>query len=52
MKVRIAPKRAVPLLLLGVPLAAGAVLWFASHDQVWIWFMLGTAAAVSVSGST
>ena len=52
MSVRTAPARTVPLLLLGVPLAAGAALWTASHDQVWIWFMLGTSAAVSVSGST
>lgn len=52
MNVRIAPNRTIPLLLLGVPFAAGAALWAVSHDQVWIWFMLGSSAAVSVSGST
>lgn len=52
MNAHITPNRTVPLLLLGAPLVAGAALWIAVRDDGWVWFMLGTAAAVSVSGST
>ena len=52
MTTRTAPTRVVPLGLLGVPLVAGLALWTVTGVQLWVWFALGTAAAVSVSGST
>ena len=44
--------RVFPLALLGAPLAAGLALWIVTEVELWVWFTLGTAAAVSVSGST
>ena len=44
--------RIIPLALLGVPLAVGLALWIVTDVEVWVWFLLGTASAVSVSGST
>ena len=41
-----------PLTLLGVPLAVGLALWIVTDVDVWVWFTLGTTAAVAVSGST
>ena len=52
MTVRTIPTRIVPLALLGVSLIAGLVLWIVTDVEVWVWFALGTAAAISVSGST
>ena len=41
-----------PLLLLGLPLTAGSVMWVATTADLWAWTALGVAVAVSVSGST
>lgn len=45
-------RQAPPLLLLGLPLMVGSVMWIATTADLWAWMAVGVAAAVGVSGST